>query len=147
MKQENTKTLLLEIINLMKHHSIIVWIGGGWAEELHGVIRPRIHKDIDLLYPATGFEDVDLFIKHQNFEEISEKHLHHKRAFIYKGVLVELFLVEMSQNRQYTNFWNKYKYYWPKNVLSENGELQIVSKKALRLFRHNYSSIQSQKTN
>ena len=31
---------------------IDTWVFGGWGEELRGLIRPREHVDLDLLYPA-----------------------------------------------------------------------------------------------
>ena len=64
-------------------------IFGGWAEELTGIIPPRDHKDLDLLYLAEDFARFDTFIENQpDLQEIKAKHFAHKRAFLCFGIIV-----------------------------------------------------------
>ena len=49
---EETQTLLRSL-------GIETWVFGGWGEELRGLIRPREHADLDLLYPGETWDDVD----------------------------------------------------------------------------------------
>ena len=96
----NNKTFLYDAITYLERNGITTWIFGGWAEELSGVIKPRKHKDIDLLYPAENFEILDsLLIEEDQIEEVTEKHFIHKRAFIYKVVLMELFGIAGLQKK------------------------------------------------
>ncbi len=77
-----------------------------------------------------------------DLHEIAEKHFFHKRAFIYKGVMVELFLLQKDEEGYYTNFWGKNKYYWPENTLitTMNG-FKLANKEALENYRKNYERL------
>ena len=86
----NDLSLVRRVVALMREHEVDAWVFGGWAEELHGLGRPRPHSDIDLLYPAPGFERVDAMIAALGLEEVVAKRSERKRAFVYEGVLVEL---------------------------------------------------------
>ena len=44
---------------LLASHCVDTWISGGWGEELRGLVRPREHADLDLLYPAESWDEVD----------------------------------------------------------------------------------------
>ena len=44
----------------LRAHGIETWVFGGWGEELRGLIRPREHVDLDLLYPAESWDEVDV---------------------------------------------------------------------------------------
>ena len=44
---------------MLREHGVETWVFGGWGEELRGLIRPREHADVDLLYPAESWADVD----------------------------------------------------------------------------------------
>ena len=46
------------------------WVFGGWAEELSGISPPRLHKDVDLLYPAKDFELVDDIVRRSGLQKI-----------------------------------------------------------------------------
>lgn len=140
----NNRDFLREVIVLLEANGIKTWISGGWAEELSGVSEPRDHKDIDLLYPGKNFSLVDTFIsKNKQVEEIKEKRFYHKRAFIYKGVMVELFLVMGKKDHLYTNFWGTI-YNWPRDLLDSSiDNFRVASKSALADYRKNYTALRS----
>jgi len=142
MTNTNNLTLLYKITTLLTINNIHTWIFGGWAEEIQEIIPPRIHKDIDLLYPASDFNTLDIFLKKVGFEEIKGKHFFHKRAFLYQGIMVEIFLIQNENSQYFTNFFNKKKLFWPANCLQQidtpKGKLNIASIDSLNYFRHNY---------
>ncbi|OHA27179.1 MAG: hypothetical protein A3C06_03835 [Candidatus Taylorbacteria bacterium RIFCSPHIGHO2_02_FULL_46_13] len=112
---ENDLKFLKYIVARLEHAGISCIVFGGWAEELAGVIAPRPHGDIDLLYLSNDFEKVDSFIKNESdITEISAKHFSHKRAFLCNDVMVEIMLVSCRGERFLTNFWGEYEFEWPK---------------------------------
>ncbi len=136
----NTLELVIEVKKMLKAANIETWIFGGWAEELLHMIPPRAHNDIDLLYLAEDFNKVDSFLlNNSECIEILPKHFHHKRAFRYKGIMIELFLVTKNSEKHSTNFWGNIEYTWPKNTFTENK--RIVSKDALRAFRRDHDTV------
>lgn len=111
---ENNIIFLTTAYALLHDAGIPVVVFGGWAEELQGVIDPRPHKDVDLLYESEDFAVVDAFLATcQAVKEILPKRFPHKRAFMFQGVMVELLLLQKEGERLITNFWNKYKFEWP----------------------------------
>jgi hypothetical protein len=66
-------------------------IGGGWARELSGLDEPRLHSDIDLVLTDPDPERLERFMG--AVAEVAGKRSDRKRAFMFKGVMVELFLV------------------------------------------------------
>ncbi len=85
MSNTNNLEFVFDVIDILNKQKIRTWLFGGWAEELQGIISPKIHKDIDLLYPAHDFDDLDKLFLNKNLEikEIKAKHFNHKRAFFY----------------------------------------------------------------
>ncbi|HEV2071302.1 MAG TPA: hypothetical protein VGR26_16045 [Acidimicrobiales bacterium] len=81
------RSLVTRVVHDLVAFGMIPLIFGGWATELLGLEPARSHRDIDLLVIAPA-EVVDAFIASRN--EVIEKRLSHKRAFIEAGVLVEL---------------------------------------------------------
>ncbi len=73
------------VMALLESHGVATWLFGGWAEELHGMVPPRDHADVDLLYPATSFAPVDRFLRRGEVQEIAAKRFPHKRAFVSEG--------------------------------------------------------------
>ena len=138
----NSKSLLIEVVNYLAKRDINVWVFGGWAEELNEMIEPRSHKDFDLFYFSQDFREVDDCMKNERIVEIAGKHFHHKRTFVYKDVLTELFLVEKDENGFYTNFWGKKKYRWPQNVKGESQGIRVVTPIALKQYRDGYTMIE-----
>ena len=45
---------------LLLVRGVETWVFGGWGEELRGLIAPRDHVDVDLLYPAESWDCVDV---------------------------------------------------------------------------------------
>jgi hypothetical protein len=105
----NDLTYVRGVLGLLAAHDLRVWLFGGWAEELHGVTAPRPHKDIDLLYPANDFRQVDGFLSGGTVDEIVAKRFPHKRAFELDGVMTELFLVQQDAAGRYTSFWDQHR--------------------------------------
>lgn len=140
----NKRDFLKEVVTLLEDNNIKTWIFGGWAEELSGISEAKEHKDIDLLYPGKNFNVVDAFIsKNKQIEEIKEKRFYHKRAFLYKGIMAELFLVMGKKGHLYTNFWGTI-YNWPRDLLDSSiDNFRVASKSALIDYRKNYTSLRS----
>lgn len=130
----NNLDFLKETYDMLAKAQIDVWIFGGWAEELHALIEPRAHDDIDLLYPSEDFSNVDIFLKKNNFKVVKE--FPHKRAFIYKGVMVELFLV----TNDITDFFSSYKHPWPTQTFTEKPikEVRVCSVESLKDYREKH---------
>ena len=129
----NDRAFVERAVGLLQAHEIETWIFGGWGEELRGLIRPREHVDLDLLYPAPDWSAVDAL----HFDWIQGKRFPWKRAFVLEGTTVELFLVERDERGWYTELRRR-RHNWPDNVLAFNGELRIASTVALASFRHSY---------
>jgi hypothetical protein len=87
---------------------------GGWAEDLLGLSPSRAHRDIDLLLPAASFATVDRLTAQRSTEiaEVRAKRFAHKRAFLYRGFLVEIILVEQDGQGPVTRFWGDRELRW-----------------------------------
>jgi hypothetical protein len=118
---------------MLRRHGIETWVFGGWGEELRGLIRPREHADLDLLYPAESWEEVDEL----HFDWLASKRYDWKRALILEGIVVELFLVRHDAQGWYTELARR-THRWPDNVLNSNGHLRVASTAALASYRHSY---------
>ncbi len=55
----NTLDFVRTVIQKFTDGQMAIWLFGGWAEELHGKRSPGQHNDVDLLYPATDFHQLD----------------------------------------------------------------------------------------
>ena len=127
---------------------IKTWLFGGWAEELSGLCPPRAHRDIDLLYPAQGFDRLDEFLRAQNeAREVTTKRFSHKRAFEWSGVLVEVFLVRPEADALVTDFFGEVQFVWPQDTLLSTvrlagGEWPCASAAALRQYRARHGEIE-----
>ncbi|HEY6962390.1 MAG TPA: hypothetical protein VI408_10920 [Gaiellaceae bacterium] len=119
--------------SLLRARGIETWVFGGWGEELRGLIRPRAHVDLDLLYPAESWADVDDL----TLDWIVGKTFPWKRAFRLEGTAVELFLVERDEQGWYTRLARRV-HRWPDNVFASNGHLRVASTAALASYRHSY---------
>jgi hypothetical protein len=120
-------------VALLRSKGVETWVFGGWGEELRGLIRPRDHVDLDLLYPGESWQDVDRL----DLDWIEGKRLPWKRAFAHEAVAVELFLVQRDEEGWYTALRRRV-HRWPENVLASNGHLRVASTAALASFRHSY---------
>lgn len=128
----------------MQDAGIKTWLFGGWAEEVLGLGPPRLHHDLDLLYPARDFTAVDaLLATGRGLAEIAVKRLPHKRAFLRLGVMTELILVRTVPRPSYiTCFWDQVHYRWPADLLTaETGGLRVASADAIRQYRADHDRI------
>jgi hypothetical protein len=119
--------------SMLRGKGIETWVFGGWGEELRGLIRPREHADLDLLYAAEAWDEVDALY----LDWLEGKRRPWKRAFVLEGVQVELFLVQHDETGWYTKLERR-THRWPDNVLASNGYLRVASTAALASYRHSY---------
>ena len=142
-KTNNDSAFLQDVVVMLERAGIVTWVFGGWAEEMRGLRPAGPHKDVDLLYPAPSFDVVDLWLLGEPLAaEITAKHLPHKRAFDWQGVMVELFLVEVAGSKLCTTFWSSEVFDWPADTLSENGtHLRTASEAALNVYRAHYAQL------
>ena len=116
------------------------WLFGGWAEEIRGLRAHGPHADIDLLYPADGFAVVEGLLASDWVEEIDAKRFPHKRAFVFDGVMTELFLVGRDELGLYTMFWGDTRHDSPNDTLSSptSFDWPVASSAALMGFRQDH---------
>lgn|GEM_PF-554688 len=126
-----------------------VWLAGGWAEELRGLIPPRPHRDIDLLCRADDFAVLEAFLRHNpEFEEISAKRFSHKRAVLLAGLMIEFVLVQQGAPGFFTRFFGgRFRLDWPAGSFEQ--DLQVAGQpvpaasiEALRHYRAQHAHIQ-----
>lgn len=141
--------LLLGTLDFLRTYRISPYVFGGWAEELLGLTEPRFHKDIDLFYLSPTFDAVDtLFRSRREIHEVVGKRFAHKRAFLYRNTLVELFLVQKRRDGYWTSFWGDYNLNWPKRLfasvhLSDARKIRLVSAAGLLHYRLNHGHIEN----
>ena len=145
---EPTFDYVLAIMNRLAQAQFATWLCGGWAEELYGLYRPRPHKDVDLLYPAANFAQLDQWLaRTPDLSEIPAKRFSHKRAFLCRDIMIEVILIEPDEKGGYlTNFFNKrFQLVWPHNTLSllfvRGQGVPVASEEALRLYRQQHHSV------
>ena len=120
-------------VSLLASKGVDTWVFGGWGEELRGLIKPREHADVDLLYPSEDWTIVDgLYL-----DWIEGKRFDWKRAFRLEGIQVELFLVQYDAAGWYTQLERR-RHNWPANVFAGTGRIPVASTAALAGMRHSY---------
>lgn len=139
-QSENTLPLVIAIMGELSTEKCSVLLGGGWAKELLGLIRPRVHKDIDLYYLGTDLSPIDSFIAAKAYKEIQAKHMAHKRAFLANGVMVEIVLIQQDNQGHHSPFspWGDVPIRWPQPLSAEIEELGIscLSSEALNFYTY-----------
>jgi hypothetical protein len=125
-------------VRALREGGVDVWVFGGWAEELLALAPPRAHADLDLLHPGPSFAAADALIAELHLEEVAEMHLPHKRAFLFEGVTVELFLVRRDEGGYYTEFGGGQRYDWPDDVFAGDGIIPLAGRRTVADFRENY---------
>lgn len=120
-------------VSLLTSKGVDTWVFGGWGEELRGLILPREHVDLDLLYAAEDWDEVDVLY----LDWFASKRYPWKRAFALEGVMVELFLVQRDERGWFTQLKRR-RHDWPENLLGTNGRLPVASTAALASYRHSY---------
>lgn len=138
----NTLNFLKEVYVMLKKAGIEVWVFGGWAEELQGIIAPRVHKDIDLLYVGDDFSKVNTFIREDNLNIV--KNFPHKRAFMYNEIMIEVFLV----TNETTNFFSLYVHDWPSDTFKHEAieGMRVCSIDSLNDYRQKHSLVEEAST-
>ena len=129
----NDLAFVRRAVVLLASKGVDTWVFGGWGEELRGLIKPREHADVDLLYPAEDWDIVDNLL----LDWIEAKRFPWKRAFVLEGVTVELFLVQYDARGWYTQLERR-RHNWPANVFSGTGPSPVASTAALAGYRHSY---------
>jgi hypothetical protein len=133
--------LLRSVVGALEQAGIAVLVFGGWAEELHGLIPARDHRDIDLLLIDPDERALAAFLDAR--AEILEKRSSHKRAFEVDGVLVELFIAHSEKGERVTYFWRDLRWVWPAHVSVSIAGLRVTSRAALAGYRTRWLSIQA----
>jgi len=80
----NDLTFVERAVSLLASTGVDTWVSGGWGEELRGLIKPREHVDVDLLYPAEDWTIVD----NLSLDWVEGKRFDWKRAFRLDGITV-----------------------------------------------------------
>ncbi len=143
----NDIPFVLTTIKLLENNGIDTILFGGWAEEIMEVIKPREHKDIDLIYIGNDFSLVDSFIDScTEFQIIERKRFTHKRAFFFKGVMIEIILIKPDDNNFVTNFWDLYSLTWPlilfhSQVFSNGQIVKVASPQIIEFYRSMQTTI------
>ena len=131
-------------LRLLEEAGAPCWLFGGWAEQLRGLCAPRRHADVDLLYPAEDFATVERMLGESGLEEIEGKRFPHKRAFLFEGVMVELFLVQRDTHGLFTSFWGRNRHDWPPDTLGSTAALPVASAAALTGYRSRHQAVSAQ---
>jgi hypothetical protein len=132
---ENSIELVRTVVGYLRDNGIDVLLGGGWAEELQGIIKPREHGDIDLHYLANDFQKLDKYIAVSGVEEIEAKHKSHKRAYKQNGVMVEVILIQKDNQGNYSNYNQEKVIRWPEFLSVSVDGLSCLSPEALKFKR------------
>ncbi len=115
----NNFELVSTIIQSFRAGGMDAWVFGGWAEELQGMRPPGPHTDIDLLLRATDFGLLDAFMPRvAGVTEILQKRFSHKRAFVWRGVRVEMLLVQPGPHELTVLFDGRATVKWPADTFS-----------------------------
>jgi Aminoglycoside-2''-adenylyltransferase len=138
----NDLDTVVRVLDALRRAGAACWIFGGWAEELRCLRSSSPHADIDLLYPADGFGAVERIVADHRLEEVRGKRFAHKRAFMFDGVMVELFLVRHDDRGFFTSFWGT-RHDWPTDVFGWTKGLPVVSSAALAAFRRRHATLRA----
>ena len=65
----------------------------------------------------------------------------HKRAFLFEGVMVELFLVLRDTHGLFTSFWGRTRHDWPPDTLASTAALSVASAAALTGYRSRHWAV------
>jgi hypothetical protein len=140
----NDLELVSAIVRSLRAGGMDVWVFGGWAEEMRGMRPPGPHVDVDLLLRATDFSPLDTFMPGvSGVMEIPQKHFSHKRAFVWQGVRVEVFLVQPSPHELTTMFDGRVIVQWPADIFAGGfiEGLPVASKSALKMYRRDHDRV------
>ena len=139
----NSPDAVADVLRDLAEDDIVAAVIGGWAEEALGLIDPGPHRDIDLVLLSDSFAEIDAtFAAGQRPHEITQKRFHPKRAFLFRGIVVELILAERCGCQHVTRFWGDTEHVWrePLTTVAKLGAhtLRMVSASNLLDFRERY---------
>ncbi len=145
----NTLELVFEVMTLLDRAGLEVWLAGGWAMEARGLSEARAHHDIDLLLLAEDFASLEAFLSaHSAFTEVIAKHFSHKRAAVYRQVLVEFILVCGAPHRHRTEFFDgSVRLDWPSGSFAQQAVLggvacPVLSSAGLQAYHRLHAEVQ-----
>ncbi len=127
------------MVGALEHAGITVVVFGGWAEELHGLTSPWVHRDIDLLLINPDDRVLDAFLDARS--EVIAKRASHKRAFGVDGTVVELFIARNEDGQNVTYFWDHVRWVWPADDGVNVEGVRLASQAALGAYRSNWELI------
>jgi len=140
----HTFHLVRSVMQRFTAAGFVMWLSGGWAEELRGICPPRRHGDIDLLYPATDFCMLDEWlVSAKDLLPVYPKWFSHKRAVLCEQILVEILLLEPQSRSYVTRFFDRrYEFTWPDETLSyvslSEDTVPVASYQALHQYRESH---------
>ena len=134
-------SLLRSVVAALEHAGVGVLVFGGWAEELHGLVPQRGHRDLDLLVIDPDDRVLDAFLDARR--EIVAKRASHKRAFEVDGTLVELFIVRNEDGQHVTYFWENVRWVWPTDDGISVAGVRLASRAALNTYRSSWDVIRA----
>jgi hypothetical protein len=103
---------VLDELAVMRGHGLAPVLFGGWAKELLGAWPDEPHDDLDVLVVAEDTGDLDAFIAARGATPFRHKRHAHKRAYLDRDRLVELFLVRPAPAGLVTDFYGHYRRSW-----------------------------------
>jgi hypothetical protein len=140
VQETNALPLVRRVVEELRTAGFRPQVFGGWAEELHGVISPRPHSDIDLLLVDPALDRLDQFLARRG--EIVAKRFSHKPAYVVDGMMVELFLVERCADGYTTTFFGSMRWPWPDLAAPATvASLPLATTEALSMYRANHGAI------
>lgn len=141
----NSLPVVYSLLDQLAQAQIRVWLFGGWAEEVWGLVAPRPHADIDLLYPAAQFAALDAWIaRSTHLRPIPTKRFSHKRAVLLDDLMIEWLRVETHDGCLVTHFWNgRHTMTWPAGTLTSLHpaglpRIDVASPAALQSYRQDH---------
>jgi hypothetical protein len=129
------------VLRLLSGERMDCWLFGGWAEELRRLCPARPHRDVDLLCVARSFDSLPGLLRESGLVEVHGKRFHHKRAFLFGTVMVELFLVETDALSRFTMFWGETRHDWPLDTFSYLSGIPVASASALNDYRRDHARL------
>jgi hypothetical protein len=98
-----------------------------------------------LLLPAQSFMALDRLFESE-FREIKLKRFAHKRAFVFEGAMIEVTLVQRTDQGAFTLFWGDVPFAWELPLETEcilDGQaVSVISRNNLIRHREHHASTQ-----
>jgi Aminoglycoside-2''-adenylyltransferase len=121
--------VVMRAVDLLASYGLRTWVAGGWGEELRGLVAPRLHRDVDLLYPGRDLTRLDAL----GLDWIAARRRPHRRGFDLDGATIDVLLVERDRRG-----WHTGNHRWPPCVFAAGGRLPVASATALTGYRASY---------